>query len=98
MENSLNNFGIKTILKVVVVRQEPFIYWNITSSVLLNVRNQKLNLFFVGKYEGYCIDLIQEIENMMNFTSEFYEVDDFGHLNEDAMNWSGVIGELVKKR
>lgn len=34
----------------------------------------------------------------MNFTSEFYEVDDFGHLNEDVMNWSGVIGELVEKR
>ena len=32
----------------------------------------------------------------MNFTSEFYEVDDFGHLNEASMTWSGVIGELVK--
>ena len=60
---------------------------------------KKKSLFiFEGKYEGYCIDLIQEIEKMMNFTSEFYEVDDFGHLNEVSMTWSGVIGELVNKR
>ena len=53
---------------------------------------------FEGKFEGFCIDLIQEIEKMMNFTSEFYEVDDFGYLNENSMTWSGVIGELVNKR
>ena len=34
----------------------------------------------------------------MNFTSEFYEVYNFGHLNEVYMTWSGVIGELVNKR
>ena len=51
-----------------------------------------------GKYEGYCIDLMQEIEKELNFTAIYYEATAFGQLNENDMSWTGAVGELVNKK
>ena len=53
---------------------------------------------FEGEFEGYCIDMIKEIEKLLNFTSEFHEFYEFGKFNEKDGTWSGVIRELLDKR
>ena len=55
-------------------------------------------VIFTGKYDGYCIDLMHEIESMLNFTAEFHEVSDYGQMNIKDFTWSGAIGELVNKK
>ncbi len=54
-----------------------------------------LNNFFAGKYYGYCVDLIEELKNMMNFQYELYETKDgfYGQMNEQ-MEWDGMIRDV----
>ena len=42
--------------------------------------------------------MIKDIEKLLNFTSEFHEVDQFGKFDEKDGIWSGAIGELLDKR
>ena len=42
--------------------------------------------------------MIKEIEKLLNFTSEFHEVTEFGKFNEEDGTWSGVVRELLDKR
>ncbi len=49
-----------------------------------------------GEFEGYCIDLIDELKKLMNFEYELYEVEEYGKMDPD-MNWNGMIKELVDK-
>lgn len=48
-------------------------------------------------YSGYCKDLIDEIQKIMNFKYEIYEAPDgrYGNLNDDG-TWNGMINELIK--
>jgi len=50
-----------------------------------------------GKFMGYCVDLIDELKEMMGFEYKIELVDDYGSMNEN-MEWSGMIKELVDKR
>ena len=49
-------------------------------------------------YEGYCIDLIDELKLLMGFEYEIFEAKDgvYGNMNEN-MEWNGLIRELVDK-
>ena len=49
-------------------------------------------------YEGYCINLLNELARVLKFTYEIYYSPDgmFGGLNENG-TWNGMIGELVSK-
>lgn len=49
-------------------------------------------------YEGYCIDLIDELKMLMGFEYEIFEAEDniYGSMNE-AGEWNGLIKELVDK-
>lgn len=50
------------------------------------------------EFYGYCVDLINDIQNIMNFEYELYEVPDGKYGNMDArMNWNGMIRELIEK-
>ena len=48
------------------------------------------------KFKGYCIDLLEEIRNIINFDYEIYEAPDkqFGNMDESG-KWNGMIKELV---
>merc|ERR1719422_603704 len=52
-----------------------------------------------GKYVGYCIDLLEELKNLMNFEYELMEAPDgqYGRMNEQA-EWNGMVKELVNRR
>lgn len=48
------------------------------------------------KYEGYCVDLIEEIASDLKFQYKIKEVDDgsYGRKN-DLGEWNGMIRELI---
>ena len=50
-----------------------------------------------GEYEGFCIDLLKSLSDMMGFTYTLYEVGDgnFGTQN-DNNTWNGIIGEITQ--
>ena len=52
----------------------------------------------LGKYEGYCIDMMSEMEILLNFTAHYYEVSEYGQLRGENHIWSGLIGEIVNER
>ena len=51
-----------------------------------------------GKYEGFCIDLLEKLADMMGFTYTLYEVEDgnFG-AQIDNKTWNGIIGEITQE-
>jgi ionotropic glutamate receptor len=50
------------------------------------------------KYVGYCIDLLEELKNLMNFDYELYVAPDgqYGRMNEQS-EWNGMVKELMEK-
>ena len=48
------------------------------------------------QFEGYCIDLIDELKALMGFEYEIYKVDTYGTMNEKT-EWNGLIKELIDK-
>lgn len=50
-------------------------------------------------YSGYCIDLIDEIANILKFDYEIFTASDgkFGNMDLKG-NWNGVVKELMEKR
>lgn len=50
------------------------------------------------EFYGYCVDLIKDIQAIMGFEYELYEVPDGKYGNMDSkMNWNGMIKELIEK-
>ena len=49
-------------------------------------------------YEGYCIDLLNELARILNFTFEIHHGQDgyYGVKTENG-TWNGMIGELVNE-
>ncbi|XP_076658014.1 glutamate receptor ionotropic, kainate 2 [Halictus rubicundus] len=49
------------------------------------------------RYEGFCIDLIDEIAKQLNFKYEFELVPDknYGTYNKDTKQWNGLIRRLL---
>nr|AHN49641.1 ionotropic glutamate receptor 25a [Caligus rogercresseyi] len=82
---SLQGVGAKTIFRVVTVLQPPFVTKEMVD----------------GKpvYTGYCIDLINELKNLIEFEYEIYEAPDgqFGRMDENE-DWNGMIKELIDKK
>ena len=51
-----------------------------------------------GKFRGFCIDILDEIANRMNFRYELYSVADNQYGSEDENgSWNGMIRELMEK-
>ncbi|XP_022787790.1 glutamate receptor 4-like isoform X1 [Stylophora pistillata] len=72
-------------LRIVVVENAPFI-----------VKNEDGDFPY---YEGYCIDLLDELAKRLKFTYEMYSSPD-GMYGAELENgtWNGMVGELVGKR
>ena len=48
------------------------------------------------RFEGYCVDLLSEVANLLKFEYDIYIVHDgnFGSITENG-EWNGLIGELL---
>ncbi|XP_076667724.1 glutamate receptor ionotropic, kainate 2 isoform X2 [Andrena cerasifolii] len=51
------------------------------------------------RYEGFCIDLIEEISKLLNFKYEFELVPDgnYGRYNKETKQWDGLIRRLLDR-
>jgi hypothetical protein len=61
-----------------------------------NLNNK--NLTDKEKYEGYCIDLLEKISSICNFTYRIKLVDDGFHGSLVNGKWNGIVGELIDKK
>jgi hypothetical protein len=51
------------------------------------------------KYEGFCIDLIKEISDILGFNYTLRPVKDgnYGSVNKETGEWNGMIKELLDR-
>ncbi|KAI4458353.1 ionotropic glutamate receptor [Holotrichia oblita] len=52
------------------------------------------------EFEGYAVDLIDEISKLLKFSYEFYLVPDkkYGNYDPKIKNWNGLIREIIDRR
>uniref|UniRef100_A0A8D3DJ07 Glutamate receptor n=1 Tax=Scophthalmus maximus TaxID=52904 RepID=A0A8D3DJ07_SCOMX len=57
-------------------------------------------LYGNDRFEGYCIDLLRELSNILGFTYEVRLVEDgrYGAQDENTGQWNGMIKELMDHR
>lgn len=57
------------------------------------------NLTTNDRLEGFCIDLLKTIAEMLGFKYELYLVPDrkFGAENTSTGEWSGLVKEIIEK-
>nr|QBB73016.1 ionotropic receptor [Protaetia brevitarsis] len=80
----MRNYTADIVYRVATVLQPPFI--------MVDEQAPK-------GYSGYCIDLIDEIANILKFDYEIFTAPDgkFGNMDLKG-NWNGVVKELMEKR
>ena len=50
-----------------------------------------------GEYEGFCIDLLERLSEMMGFTYTLYEVGDGNFGTQTGNNtWNGIVGDITQ--
>lgn len=47
------------------------------------------------KYEGYAVDLIQKLSELMDFEYDFMIVGGNGKFNQITKEWDGIIRKLI---
>ncbi|XP_034234148.1 ionotropic receptor 25a isoform X2 [Thrips palmi] len=84
--SSIANLTAASVYRIVTVLQKPFV---------METRDKSGAV----KYEGYCIDLLDEIRKIIVFEYEIYVAPDnkFGNMDEKGQ-WDGMIKELMEKR
>uniref|UniRef100_A0AAQ4PUP1 Glutamate receptor n=1 Tax=Gasterosteus aculeatus aculeatus TaxID=481459 RepID=A0AAQ4PUP1_GASAC len=57
-------------------------------------------LYGNDRFEGYCIDLLKELANILGFTYEVRLVEDgrYGAQDENTGQWNGIVKELMDHR
>lgn len=50
-----------------------------------------------ARYEGYAMDLIGGIAEILNFTFEFRINKDYGKPDPNTGKWNGLIGEVIER-
>ncbi len=54
-------------------------------------------LYGNDRYEGFCIDMLNEISKLRKFAYIIHEVKDRGYGGDDGFgNWDGMVGELMR--
>lgn len=50
------------------------------------------------QYEGYCIDLMRNIAEIVNFDYEIHLVadGDYGSEDPETGEWNGMVGEIMR--
>lgn len=77
----------RDLLVVTSIRSEPY---------FMNKQTTKVETGN-ARYEGYAIDLIDELSRLVGFDYVFKEVDDgkYGKFDEDKKEWNGMIREVM---
>ncbi|XP_018059496.1 PREDICTED: glutamate receptor ionotropic, kainate 2-like [Atta colombica] len=80
------------IFRVTVLKSEPYIMEVTDSSTRGVLIGQK-------RYEGYCIDLINEIAKVLHFKGVEFEIvtDKQGKYEPETKSWNGLIRRIIDK-
>nr|AZQ24985.1 ionotropic receptor [Aphidius gifuensis] len=80
---------VNVTLIVVTIPEQPYV-------MLRNTGNFSGN----ERYEGFCIDLLREIAQMVGFTYRIELVPDgkYGVYNYETKEWNGIVRELMEKK
>lgn len=116
-EVQVKPFGyyVPTHLKVVTIEERPFVavkppHVNGSCPVKMQPCPRIVRSMVDGKEreemfccEGYCMDLLKELSERLNFTYELYQVSDRSYgsyeFTEDGKKvWNGLVGELVSRK
>ncbi|XP_077296416.1 ionotropic receptor 25a isoform X2 [Arctopsyche grandis] len=83
-QTAMKNYTAQVVYRIVTVEQYPF--------MIKDLEKPK-------HFKGYCIDLIEEIREIVQFDYEITLVPDgkFGDMDEQG-NWNGIVKELMEKR
>ncbi|NP_001273813.1 glutamate receptor ionotropic, kainate 4-like precursor [Musca domestica] len=83
-EEAMKNLTADTVYRIFTVVQAPFIMRDETAP---------------KGYKGYCIDLINEIAEIVHFDYTIEEVEDgkFGNMDEKG-EWNGIVKKLIDKK
>ncbi|XP_055342806.1 glutamate receptor-like isoform X2 [Paramacrobiotus metropolitanus] len=78
------------LLTVTSIIEEPYLMWKKPK----DGEELKGN----ARFEGFCVDLLEKIARLANFTYEIKLVNDslYGRIDSQG-NWNGMIGELIRK-
>jgi len=49
-----------------------------------------------GELEGFCIDLLKRLSDMMGFTYTLYEVEDGNFGTKVGGTWNGIVGDIIQ--
>ncbi|KAM4695383.1 glutamate receptor ionotropic, kainate 2 isoform 2-T2 [Discoglossus pictus] len=74
-------------LIVTTILEEPYVMF----------KKSDKPLYGIHRFEGYCIDLIKEISEILNFTYDIRLVEDgkYGAKDETTQQWNGMVRELM---
>ncbi|XP_065062815.1 glutamate receptor ionotropic, NMDA 1-like [Rhopilema esculentum] len=84
IEYHLDSILINDHIKVVTAETEPFTF--VTKNPNGTV-----------SYSGLCIDILNKLAQMMNFTYSIYLVEDGEYGRKDGDKWTGMIGDVLYK-
>ncbi|XP_046835531.1 ionotropic receptor 25a isoform X1 [Vespa crabro] len=81
INNVIVNSTAVTSYRVVTVIHPPFVMYKEET----------------GEWYGFCIDLLNEIRQTVEFEYDIRPIDDYGEMSENG-SWNGMIKELMEKR
>jgi len=102
-----------THIRVVTLEEEPFIWAKEIDETQVCLESQIPCTKFdnqTGQNRmyccyGYCMDVLKELANRLNFTYTLYQVSDGTYGNFEHVNginypkqWTGLVGELISKK
>ena len=88
---AFHEFGTSNItLRVTTIEATPYVMKKTDNRNYTNENDQ---------FEGFCIDLLQAIANMLGFQYELYLVPDgkYGAENTSTGEWNGLVREIIDK-
>lgn len=98
-EALLHFFNIKTLvtlyLYIIYLENELSVYFFQENPYVMYKKSDK-ELSGNDRFEGYCLDLLKELSNILGFTYEVRLVGDgkYGAQN-DKGEWNGMVRELI---
>ncbi len=64
---------------------------------MLRAKPQNVTLLGNSQFRGYCVDLMDKIATLCNFTYKLKLVEDGFHGAYVNGKWNGMVGELIDK-
>lgn len=77
-------------------QQAPFVLFAVQENPYVMYKKSDKELSGNDRFEGYCLDLLKELSNILGFTYEVRLVADgkYGAQN-DKGEWNGMVRELI---